>query len=238
LGVIAQTIVGFGIAAFLIPTLFILFNPPIAISIVLLTSSVLCLIILINERHTSGLIWPVVLRLFVAAVPGLILGAYVVTHSNKGILLIAIGVLIIMTAVLQEYAFPQPTKPLAVSKGIIMSGFTAGILNSASATAPAPLVLWMRSHISTPNQIRHNLAAIFLLMNAASVPAIYFFRHSPLSLKGLGVAGLLIPVIIAGYFIGKLLVDRINTDQYKKLVLAAVMLSGVVSIGLGIQNLI
>ncbi len=238
LGVIAQTIVGFGVAAFLLPILFILFDPATAITIILFIANILCLLVLFNERKTSKLVWSVVIRLFVSSLPGIVLGAYIVTHGDKGALLVAIGVLIAVSLMIQEYLFPTPKRLFKVSPSIHASGFVAGLLTSAATTAPAPLVMWMRAHNATPNQTRHNLAAIFLFMNCASIPAIYLFQRSSLRLEGLIVAGWMIPVVIIGYTLGRVLSKRVNAKLYHKLVLAAVMLSAIVCVALGIQILI
>jgi uncharacterized protein len=235
LGVVAQTIVGFGVAALLIPILFLVFDPPTAITIILCVANILCILVLWNERQDLKLDWVVVMRLWTASLPGILLGAYILTHLEKRLLLITIGLLIITTTMIQEYIFPKPVKPLGVSKGITISGFMAGLLTSAATTAPAPLVLWMRQHTATPDQIRHNLAAIFLLMNIASIPVIYWFRNSSLQPKGLLIVIVMIPVIIAGYALGRYAGKRINIRHYRKLVFVAVIFSGIVCLALGIQ---
>lgn len=237
LGVITQRIVGFGIASFLVPVLLIYFNAPISVTVTLFVATTSCLVLLYNDRKSSQLHWPIISRLFIAAIPGLLLGSYIVTRIDRAVLQIIIGILIIVSTIVQEYAFPKPTTPLRVSRGINISGFMAGLLNACAAQAPAPLVLWMRSHIATPNQIRHNLAATFIFMNITSITVIHLLKPSSLDSKGIMIFGLLVPVIVVGNFFGKILANKINPAQYRKIVLVTIIVAGTVSIALGVANL-
>lgn len=118
----------------------------------------------------------VVARILVAAIPGLILGAYIVTRIDKAILQIILGILVIIAVLIQEYALPKPTRPLGVTKGISASGFLAGLFNATAANGAPPMAMWLRTHTSTPNQIRQNIAAMFIVVNLCSLTAIYTLR--------------------------------------------------------------
>jgi len=236
-GIIFQTVVGFGVSSFITPVLLVYFNPPIAVTVTLLMATVLCLVVLYSERSHLELSWAIVFRLFIAAVPGLLIGSYIVTRIDKAVLQIIVGLLIILGAVVQEYIFPKPTKQLGVSKGINASGFISGILNASAAQAAPPLVLWMRAHKSRPNQLRHNLAAAFILMNVASIITIHFLKHGSLSAKGFEVFLMLLPLIILGNISGRYLGSKINIKQYHAIVFWAVVIAGVVSALLGLFDL-
>jgi len=234
-GVIFQTVVGFGLASFLTPFLLLYFSPPISVTVTLVAGTVLCLALLIGERRDNELVWPVILRLFIAAVPGLLIGSYIVTKIDKSTLQIVVGILIIVGVIVQEYIFPKPTRRFGVSKGINVSGFIAGIFNASAAQAAPPMILWMRSHKSTPNQIRHNLSAAFILMNICSITVIHFLKHGSLSSKGLQVCIFLLPVVILGNLIGKYLAKRIDAKRHRSIVFVAVVIAGLVSIFLGVS---
>src|SRR5438105_198284 len=109
LGVITQRVVGFGVAPFLSPIALIFFIPPVAIVTTIFVGTLSCAIILFQARHHSVVIHMVVARLFLAAVPGLLLGSYIVTHIDKAILQILLGFIVIVAVLIQEYALPRPT---------------------------------------------------------------------------------------------------------------------------------
>lgn len=175
-GVITQRVVGFGIAPFLSPVALIFFIPPVAVVTTIFGGTLSCLIILYQARKHSVVIRAVVARILVAAIPGLILGAYIVTRIDKAILQIILGILVIIAVLIQEYALPKPTRPLGVTKGISASGFLAGLFNATAANGAPPMAMWLRTHTSTPNQIRQNIAAMFIVVNLCSLTAIYTLR--------------------------------------------------------------
>jgi uncharacterized membrane protein YfcA len=236
-GMMTQTIVGFGGAFFMTPIMLAYFSGPIAVTVTLLTCTLIGLMVLFNERRSTEILWPVVLRVFIPAIPGLILGAYIVTKINKGALQVAVGLLIILSVTIQEYVFPKPSRQFGVTKGISLSGFASGVLNGSAAIGGPPLVLWARSHIHTPNQIRHNFSAILVLMNLVGAIIIQVLKPGGFTSKSLTVLALLVPVVVVGYICGRLLITRINVKHYHKIVFVSVILAGLVSVGFGLAAL-
>jgi hypothetical protein len=236
-GMMTQTIVGFGGAFFMTPIMLAYFDAPIAVTVTLLTCTLIGLTVLFNERRSTAIMWPVVARIFIPAVPGLILGAYIVTKIDKGALQVAVGMLIIISVIIQEYIFPKPSRQFGVSKGMSLSGFASGVLNGSAAIGGPPLVLWARSHIHTPNQIRHNFSAILVLMNLVGAIIIQILKPGGFNSKSLTVLLLLVPVVAVGYICGRLLITRINVKHYHKIVFVSVILAGLASIGFGVSAL-
>ncbi len=177
LGVITQRIIGFGLAAFLTPVALLFFNPAATVIIALLVGTLSCGVIAFGYRGQHSIVWPVVVRLLVCSIPGLLIGAYVVSRIDKSLLQIILGIVVIGSVLIQEYAFAKPTRVLAVSSGIALSGCLGGFLDACAGNAVPPIVLWMRHHTATPDQIRHNLAVLFIFMNSCSMAVIY--RLSP-----------------------------------------------------------
>jgi uncharacterized membrane protein YfcA len=237
IGVLSQRLVGFGVPSFLVPVLLIYFSPPITILIFLLAATTSNFLTIFAHRDKREIVWSVVFRLFIAAVPGLLLGAFVVTHINKSLAQIAVGIFVIVGLSIQEFAFPKPTLPLQISRGINLSGFVAGFLNTSVGVSASALILWFRTHICTPNQVRHNLGVIFVLMNIVSFASIYVTKPQTITAKPFIVYAWLLPVILIGNFIGHLLAKRINPKQFQKTVFVAVVVAGSLSIILGAISL-
>lgn len=235
-GVTSQRVVGFGIAAFLSPIALLFFEPSRAVIITLLAGTLSCIIILFSSRGGSTVIWQVVFRLFAASIPGLLLGAYVVTRIDKGLLQIVLGMVIIAGILIQEHGFAKPTKALGVTRGISIGGFFSGFLNAAAANGAPALVLWLRMHTSTPEQIRQNLAALFVIMNVCSMLAIHSMK--PQSFNGeVGLTFMaLVPVIVCASVLGGRLAKKVNGKLFEKLVVATIIITGLVTIGLGISS--
>jgi uncharacterized membrane protein YfcA len=141
LGLITQRILGFGTSSFLVPALLIYFSAPTAVGINLMIGSLMCAVVLYSGRHKWALSWSVIWCLFIASIPGILIGTYIATHANKSLLQIIIGILIIISIYVQDNAFPKPSRKLKVGRGITISGFGAGLLGAIAAMAPPPISL-------------------------------------------------------------------------------------------------
>jgi uncharacterized membrane protein YfcA len=236
-GTLFQTVTGFGVSFFLPPILLLYFSPSTAITVGLLVADVICLLVLFAERRSREFSWPIVRMLIIAALPGLVIGALIVTQIHKEVLQIVIGLLIIIGVTIQEYVFPKPSRPPRLSGLSVATGFTAGLMNSSAALAAPPLVLWLRSCIVTPNQMRDTLSVTFLGMNTLSVLVIYFLKPMSLTSHGMLIFLFLLPVVLVAHRFGKRLVARIDPLHYRRLILIALSLAGVANILLGIAKL-
>jgi uncharacterized protein len=236
LGVVTQRIVGFGVAAFLTPVTLLFFDPSATVVIALLVGTLSCAIILLNHRHRSVIVWPVVVRLLLTSIPGLLLGAYIVTRINKGLLQIVLGIVVVGGVLIQEHVFPKPSKPLAVTRGINVSGFAAGILNATAGNSIPPLILWLRLHVVTADQMRQNLAALFVFMNVCSMVTIGVLQSRSFNGRAVTTFLFLIPVIVVANIWGADLAKKVNARQYEKLVVGMVIGTGLVTMCLGIAH--
>jgi uncharacterized membrane protein YfcA len=102
LGLITQRILGFGTSSFLVPALLIYFSAPTAVGINLMIGSLMCAVVLYSGRHKWALSWSVIWCLFIASIPGILIGTYIATHANKSLLQIIIGILIIISIYVQR----------------------------------------------------------------------------------------------------------------------------------------
>ena len=237
MGALSQRAVGFGTPVFIVPALLIYFSPPVALIIFLIVACVSNLLVIFAHKEKREIIWPVVLRLIIPALPSLIIGAIIVTHIDKAALQIIVGALVVIAICIQEFVFPKPTSPLKVSKGINLSGLLAGLLNSLAGIAGPALILWFRTHKCTPNQLRHNLAVIFTFMNIVSFTAIYLAKPEAVTTQPVLIAAALLPIILLGNMAGSLVAGRISRQQFETTMLWVVIATGAVSMAIGTVNL-
>ncbi len=236
-GAMSQRTVGLGVALFLVPVMLIYFTGPAVIMTALLIATVSNLLVIFAHNDKREIVWPVIIRLFLTALPGLIIGAIIVTHINKALMQIIVGVMVIIGVCVQEFIFPKPTSKLQVSKGINLTGFTVGILNSTVGVTGPVFILWFRTHVCTANQIRHNLATIFTLINVITLSSIYLAKPDVLTARFLYVAIGLVPVVLAGNLTGQIIAHRINKAQFERILLVAVIVTGITSMAFGVTNL-
>ncbi len=236
LGVITQRVVGFGIGAFVTPIVLIFFEPAPTVVIALLVGTLSCAAIVFDARRRFVLLWPVIFRLLIPSVLGLLLGAYIVTRIDKALLQVVVGIVVIVGILIQQYAFPKPKRALGASRGITLSGFLGGLFNSGAGNGVPPIILWIRRHTSTPEQIRQNLAALFIPMNICSMVTIYVLQPTGFSNQAVTTSLLLVPIIVIGSLIGNRLTKKVNTRQYEKLMVITIILTGIVTAALGLAH--
>lgn len=237
IGAVSQRTVGLGVAIFLVPIMLIYFSGPAVIMVALLIATVSNLLVIFAHKDKKEIVWPVIIRLFITALPGLIIGAIIVTHINKSLMQIIVGAMVIIGVCIQEFVFPKPTLKLQVSKGINPTGFIVGILNSTVGVTGPVFILWFRTHICTANQIRHNLATIFTFINVVTLVSIYVSKPDVLTAKSLYFAAGLVPVVLAGNFTGQMIVGKINKAQFERILLGVVIATGATSMIFGMSNL-
>ena len=109
--------------------------------------------------------------LIVAAIPGLFLGAVVVSHASKAPMQLAVGVAI-LAAVLFRVHEPGRVAALVSRKIGGLIGLLAGFLTTTVGINGPPLVTWLRARDATFTQLRDTLAMIFLVLNMAAIPSL------------------------------------------------------------------
>lgn len=236
LGAAANRLIGFGMAAFFAPIALIFFSPPVAVVATIFAGTLICIITLFQTRRLSVVMPRMILYIVLGAIPGLLLGSYVITRIDKAVLQIILGSFVIVAILIQEYALPKPTRRLGVTKGISAAGFFSGLFNAMAANGAPAMVMWLRTHKSSPEQIRQNVAALFIVVNLCSLTAIHYMRPQTFDRQLAGICALLVPIIIIGTMIGKDMIKRVDVKLYERLVVIAVILTGLVSIGLGLAT--
>lgn len=234
LGTMVNRLIGFGMASFFAPIALIFFSPSATVVTTIFAGTLICAITLFQTRRHNVVMPKMVARILLGAVPGLLLGAYIVTRIDKAILQILLGSFVIVAILIQEYALAKPERRLGVTKGISMAGFLSGLFNAMAANGATAIVMWFRTHKISPEQIRQNVAAIFIAVNLCSLTTIHYMRPQTFNRQLAGTCALLIPIIFAGTIIGANMIKRVDVKLYEKLVVIAVIMAGLVSVGLGL----
>jgi uncharacterized membrane protein YfcA len=221
LGSTAQTTVGFGIALFLSPVMFLLLEPAEAVLATLTAATSVSVLMLLGERDRLALNRGVSLGLLVPMVPGVLLGAGLLGIVDKAYLQIAVGLVVLTFVGYQERsrrAGSEPGPQFRFGSSAVPSGFAAGVLNGSVSTGGPPLAIWLRSVGSSPNQMRHTLAVVFIAMNLLTIAAILILDSPEISGEwGRAVAGALVGVPL-GYALGRRILGRIDERTFASIV--------------------
>jgi uncharacterized membrane protein YfcA len=193
LGAAAQTATGFGVALPIAPVAFALLSPADAV-IVIAGAGLLHNVLVVATRHRrlqvrtgDGAL------LLAAALPGLLLGALIVSRISKAPMQLAAGVTI-LAAVLLRVHEPGRVRALAHRIAGVPIGLLSGILATTVGITGPPLVIWLRARQTPLAAMRDTLAIIFLVLNLIAIPSV--------AAHGASVPAVLVPAIAAAIVLG------------------------------------
>lgn len=197
LGSAAQTATGFGVALPVAPVAFALLSPPDAVITVAAASLMHNLLVIATRRQRLALRPCDAALLIATALPGLLVGALVISDAPKAPVQLGVG-LAILLAVLFRLHEPGRLTAIGGRPAGAAIGLIAGTLTTTVGINGPPLVIWLRSRLATLAQLRDTLAVVFLALNTAAIPSVAAHGGSiPVALLPAIATGLII-----GHFIG------------------------------------
>ncbi len=211
IGATAQSATGFGVALALAPVLFAVATPPDAVLMVLIAA--LChnvLVLVTRHRHLDAPRRDVALLLG-SALPGLALGALLVTSLSKPALQFAVGAAIAVALALRVHAPAGEPKRQGWETGAPV-GFVAGVLTTTVGINGPPLVLWLRAGGAGPARLRDTLAAVFMGLHVIAIPVVAS-RGGSVPAGALAALG---AGLLAGHVVGMqagVRVDRVRLES-------------------------
>jgi uncharacterized protein len=219
----AQSIVGFGFALFGVPALTILLGPKVAV--VAMSSVGVPLVIWNAIRWRHDILWREAMTTSVAALVGMPIGLFVLTHADDQVLTAAIGAtILVMTAWLW--------RGLTLPKGRgteLTAGFVSGTLSTSVGTNGPPLVIAFQAVGLEPRPFRATLQACFAFQGSI---ALALFWSRGLIVHDVGVAFLVgAPAAVIGALLGDRIAPRVHAGPFRNAVLILLVLSGALALG-------
>lgn len=215
-GAAVQGLVGLGLGLVAAPVTMLL-EPSLMPDLLLWLALLLPVVTLVREHHEidwPGLGWSVSAR-----VPGTVLGVWLLTVFSERALGVAVGVMVLASVLLTARALVVPVSRTS----LVAAGLVSGVTGTATSIGGPPMALLLQHR--SPRQIRSTLG-------------IYFVAGAGLSLIGLGIAGglerssfllamLLVPCLVVGFTLSRLLARRVPRHQVRTGVLVVCAASAV-----------
>ncbi|HYF96420.1 MAG TPA: sulfite exporter TauE/SafE family protein [Patescibacteria group bacterium] len=237
IGVIVQSVSGMGMMLFLTPTLLLFLSPPTAIITGLISGILLSSLILLNEHRKREALYNYLPYLLLASIPGIFIGAQLISKISKSHLLIMVGLMILTTVFLQKIKFNHPHSRFESKKWAILSGLVAGIFNASTSMGGPALALWIRSFTKKIHPLRDTLNICFIFLNILSIFFILSVNSGSITKDSLWINALLVPIIFCGHFLGKALLRKVSVDKFRFYVFLAITMAGLFSLISGISKL-
>jgi uncharacterized protein len=218
----AQAVSGFGFALIGTPLVAVLAGPKEAV--VGLTMIGVLLVAQLSVRGRGHVDRPTVGVVTVAAIIGMPLGLFVITHADDRVLTIAIAVAVIAFSLLLWRGIHLP-----VGRGTdAAAGFTAGVLSTSTGTSGPPIVIALSSKGMQPTVFRATISAIFLVQGSAALAA--FALGGQITRDALAVALAGLPGVVIGSIVGERGFRRLDEHTFRRVVLAMLFLSGAIAL--------
>lgn len=216
-GAAVQGLVGLGLGLVTAPVA-ALVAPGLMPDLLLWMAAMLPLVTLAGERdHVDwrGLVWALPAR-----VPGTAVGVVCVATFSDQQLGVAVALMVLLAVLVTAWAVVVPVTRTT----LVAAGFVSGVAGTATSVGGPPLAVLYQHR--APEQIRCTMA-------------VYFLAGAALSLVGLGAAGaletraglialLLVPCLVVGFGLSRLVASRVRAGHIRPAVLAVCATSALV----------
>ena len=223
-GAVVQAATGFGFALVLSPALFAVLDPVEAVTALLVLGAALSVLVLLEGHEVRPrLLAPMLL----ASLPGLTLGALLLSALSKEALQVGVGVAVVAAALWQLRHRAARTLPASVA------GVLSGALTTSISINGPPLVLWLEGEGIRPAEFRATLAAAFLALDVVGAALIVSTQgRAAVELEAVGP---LLACVLGGYWVGALAFRRLDPERFYPVVLGLVICTGIASVLAGIR---
>jgi uncharacterized membrane protein YfcA len=225
-----QAATGFGFALVAGPALYAVTTPASAVLLVMAIGQVVNLLVLFGERRALEIDWGAVRPCLIAALPGLPVGAFLLTVVPASAMRLGVGVavcaLVLVRLIHRRRA--APVRPVG-REAAVLAGFTVGVLTTSTTTSGPPLAIWLTARRMPAAAIRDAVTVIFFALDTVGIALVVSLAPSA-SLARAAWIPVLAPIAILGHFIGHRAFLRLPERHYPTIVLTSAFTAGCLAI--------
>jgi uncharacterized membrane protein YfcA len=213
---------GFGFSLFAVPPLLLLHDPGTVVALVLLLGFASGLFVLWGEwdEIESGTLKALLPWSFV----GLIVGAGVQRYVDESIIKLFASILVAIFALLMAAGIRIPGTEHRASTQV--AGFSSGVLGTAAGLPGPPIALLFTARNLPPAAFRVTITGYFVIIDIVAVGVLIVSGQAHLA--DVWLALMLAPAALVGRWLGKRLADRIAPAEFRRIVIALLLLTGAI----------
>jgi uncharacterized membrane protein YfcA len=227
-GSAAQVATGLGLGLVVAPPVLAALPPAQAVLAVLVAGTLLNVLQLRGRVRAGAIRSGAVATILVAALPGLVAGAWISRHVAKPTLQIAVGVVVVLAVAVRLW---HPRARLAggpARAARIAAGLAAGTLTTSLTTNGPPMALALDAEGASADEFRDTLAILFLTLNLLGAPVLA--AATPVDRTVVEAIALLAPCILAGALAGRRVATQLSPVTLRVAALALVITAGAGSV--------
>ncbi|MEU7831760.1 MULTISPECIES: sulfite exporter TauE/SafE family protein [unclassified Nonomuraea] len=223
-----HAVTGFGYALVATPLLALTVDPHTAVVATTMSALAMTVTIAVRQRHHAE--WKVAMIAMAGIVLGMPLGLWVYGVTSERVLtaLIGVGVLGCTVMVWRRVKVPGNVPVLV---GV---GFISGALSTSTGTNGPPMVAAFQGMGYDPTKFRATLSVVFAGTSVLSLVGFAVAGEVNTQSIWIGVVGL--PIVQLGWFAGNAVFRRIDPERFRKVVLAALLVSAVVTLSAALNG--
>lgn len=218
------TIGGFGSSIFFVPIASFFFEPKLVLGITAffhVFSNISKLILF--GKHIK---MKIAIKFIIPSVIGVIIGALLIAKQSGELFSLAIGIFLILFAV---YFLIYPNQAIEASnKNIIIGGSSAGFLAGFLGTGGVIRGAAMAAFNLEKNCFVATSAFVDLFVDISR--SVIYYKNEFIASDKLYYILPLIFISFAGSYIGKLILEKLNQDKFRRVVLILISIMGAVSV--------
>ena len=219
-GAFLQGAGGFGLGMFAAPVV-ALVDPTLMPALIILLATVLTAVLALRERtsvNRAGVGWSLLGRL-----PGSAAGAGLVVLLSPSALAMLVGLVVLGGAGLSLRGWA----PALTRRNLMTAGMAAGVMGTATSIGGPPMALLFQR--AEPAEARGTLSVFFLVGSLMSLGLLLL--AGAVDLRTVVVSAWLLPALLAGYGVSRLLVPYFNRRRMRALAIAMSCASATVLLG-------
>lgn len=221
---LVQGATSFGFSLIALPLLGIFYPLKVIVPALVTLSLLLNLVVLLRLKKMPHI--RQLMLLTCVAIITIPLGVELLLFVDEVILKKAVGVLLILIAVMMLRGYTVPLKNKHVT--YIVTGVLSGILNGSVSLSGPPVIVLMANEQQDKNQFRANLSFIFFILNIFTI--MMYMKDGLYQSPDLQDLLKLFPVMIIGTFVGIYLGNVIGDSKFKKIVLYLLIIMGIMNL--------
>jgi uncharacterized membrane protein YfcA len=222
LGAFLQSASGFGFSLIAVPIISILVGAKVAVVGMSTLGPLLTLSLAATGRRHVRV--SVVRIVTLAAIVGMPVGLWVLTHVGDRLLAILIASVVIGLTLLL-FAGVTASDRTGID---VAAGFTSGVLATSTGTNGPPLVLALQARRVPPSEFRATLSAAFLLQSGFALLGFALARQFTAEVARVVAVG--VPGLLVGRLVGDRFFAAMDQRRFRGVVLGLLMASGVFSL--------
>jgi len=219
-----QGLTGFGSALVAIPLLSFIFDIRTAVPLCMLNGVVITAYMTFTLRY--HLDREKILPLLTGALPGILVGVYLLKNSDESFIRCGIGALLIAYSLYNLVASPRPLNP-GKAWGYV-AGFLTGTIGAAFSAGGPPAIIYSTLTSWSKDEIKATLTGFFLVIG--TLTAAMHALTGITTLDTLQIFAVTMPFVLTGTITGSKVSDKINRKTYLNIIYWFLMAMGALMI--------